>query len=578
MYARASRTVVAAMLLAGCIGRIDAPGEGSGTASGTGNGTGTGDGTDTGDGTAIGPDGQPVGGSADPTVCVPGVPETSQLPRLTRVQYDNTIQDLLGLGGEPSSMLAPDSTGSVDQRAWDGYQMAAETLAAEVMVDPQARAKVIPCAPSGDGAACARQFIEQFGVRAFRRPLTTEEIARFEALYTTRAELTPTGSFDEAIELILHTFLLSPSFLTRAEITEQPDGNYLALNGYEVASRLSYMLWGSMPDDSLFTAAADGSLATPEGIRAQAERMLSDPKARGMVTAFHEHYLHMGPGTRWTSIVRDPELYPAFKDTLVPLMTEETERFLDYTVFDQGGTFQDLILSPVAFVNAELAPVYGLDATQYGSDFQQVSLDPSTRAGVFTRAGFLASHSVYDRTSPILRGAFLQKEVLCTSIPAPPPDAESTPLPTEGTTVRERVSAQTSPTECAGCHHTYINPTGFALEAYDAIGAYQTTEAFSGAAIDSSASVHVGDDKYVDVAGPVEMMTAIAASPAAHRCYAQKWVMHAYEREINNADSCTVDNLTTKLTQGGYTVLNLIIDLTQSDSFRYRAVPAEVAP
>ncbi len=569
--------LVAALLVTSCTGKIGVPERGDGSDPGA-TGAGSSTGNTSGGGSALGPDGQPVTSVDDPTVCVPGVPQTSQVPRLTGVQYDNTIRDLVGLDVQPSSMLAPDSTGSVDQRAWDGYQTAAESLAGAIMADAAARSKVIPCTPSGDGAACALELVQQFGQRAFRRPLTDDEVARFQALYTDRAAITETGSFDEAAELIIQAFLLSPSFLTRAEIVEQPAGEYLALSAYEVANRLSYMLWGSMPDDMLFAAAAASELSSPEQIRAQAERMLSDTKAHGMVAGFHERYLNMGPGTRWASIVRDPATFPAFSDSLVPLLSEETARFLDYTVFDQGGTFQDLIMSRVAFVNSALAPLYDLDPAAYGSELTQVDLDPARRAGVFTRAGFLAARSLYDRSSPILRGAFLQKEVLCTAIAAPPPDAESTPLPTEGTTNRERVDAQTSPVECAGCHHAYINPTGFALESYDALGVWQTTEKFSGAAIDTTANVLVGGDVAVAVTGAVELMDKIAASPEAQRCYALKWVQYAYERDVNSADACTVDNMSAKLTQGGYTVLDLIIDLTQSDSFRYRAVPAEVAP
>ncbi len=516
----------------------------------------------------------------NPTVCVPGVPKTSQLPRLTRVQYDNTIRDLLGIESQPSSMLAPDTTGSVDQRAWDGYQLAAESLAAEVMANADAKAKAIPCVPDGDGADCAAQLIEQLGRRAFRRPLTSEETARFTALYTDRAEITSSGTFEEAAELIIQAFLLSPSFLMRGEVTEVPEGEYFALSNYEVASRLSYMLWSSMPDDALLEAAASPTLWTPEQILEQARRMLGDPKARTMVRAFHEHYLKMGPGTRWENITRDPEKFPDFDESLVPLLSEETDLFVEHVVFDQSGTFQDLVQSPVGFVNASLAPLYDLDPAGFGAELVPVELDATKRAGVFTRLGFLTSHALYDRSSPILRGAFLQKDVLCADIAAPPPGAESTPLPATAdlTTNRQRVDAQTSPTECAMCHHTFINPAGYPLEAYDAIGAYQTHELFSGEALDTNASVTLGESE-VDVSGPVELSNAIAAAPEAQTCYARHWVQFAYERAINNEDSCTVDDLSEKLAAGGYTVLDLISDLTQSQSFRLRALETEeVAP
>ena len=248
-----------------------------------------------------------------------------------------------------------------------------------------------------------------------------------------------------------------------------------------------------------------GKLTTAAGILTEAQRMLEDPKARTRVSEFHQQYAHMGEGTRWAEITRDPTLYPAFAPAMTPLLSEETKRFFDYIVFEKGGTFRDLLTSPVGFVNATLAPLYGLNPGQYGANLTKVDLDPATRSGVFTRAGFLASYSLYDRASPILRGAFIQKEVLCTAIPPPPPGVEGTPFPTTGATNRERVNAQTASTECAGCHHTLINPTGFALEAYDAIGALQTKEKDTGAPINTMADVLIGPNA-VSVAGPVDLM------------------------------------------------------------------------
>jgi hypothetical protein len=584
-----SRLFLAAAVLTGCTGKIQSsdPGAapsgstgatGAGASGGTGGGTPTGAGAATGAGATGGTGAAGAGATGavgGESACVPGVPGTSQLPRLTRVQFDNTIVDLVGLNDNPSAALAPDSTGSVDQRAWDGYRTAAEALAAQIMANPAAKAKAIPCTPAGDGAACAAQFIDHFGKRAFRRPLTPEETTRFNAIYADRANITATGTFDEAAQVLLHAFLLSPSFLTRAEITEKPEGQTFVLSGYEVASRLSYMLWGSMPDDALFVAAENGVLNGSAGILAEAQRMLDDPKARSMVAAFHEKYAHMGAGTRWADISRDPQIYPGFDAALVPALSEETARLFDHVTFELKGTFQDLLLTPVAFVNQGLATIYGLPGT-FGSTLTEVALDPALRPGIFTRAGFLTAYSLYNRPSAILRGAFIQKELLCTEMGAPPPGAEGTPQPTEGLqTNRERTDAQTAGADCAGCHHGIINPTGYAMEAFDAIGAYQTREKDTMATIDTAATVPVGTMD-VDVLGPSDLMKAIAASPAAQRCYAQRWVEHAFERTINANDACTVEMMASKLTAGGYTIKALIADLTQSQTFRLRAV--EVTP
>jgi hypothetical protein len=581
-------------VISGCTGTIGdpspgegGPSEGSGASLGsgsagnsaTGKGGGTGKaGNGSGNGSNVGSGGSgnaSSGGTSGTPLsnCSPGIPGTSQLPRLTGVQYDNTIRDLVGIEAQPSSLLAPDSPGSVDQRAWDGYQAAAAAVAEQVMANAAARAKVIPCAAGADEAACVTQFITSFGQRAFRRPLTTAEVTRFQKLYTDRAAITATGSFDEVAGLLLRAFLLSPSFITRGEIAEVAAGEYFALSPYEVASRLSYMLWGSMPDDQLFAAAASNALSTPAGILSEAQRMLESPQARTRIAAFHRFYAHMGPGTRWTAAIqREPKLYPLFKESMIPALSDETARLFEHITFEQKGSFQDLLTTPLAFVNAALAPIYGLDPSGYGNDLVAVTLDPATRPGIFTRAGFLTAYSLYNRPSAILRGAFIQKDLLCTEIGAPPPNAESTPQPTEGLlTNRERTDAQTQAATCAGCHHALINPTGFAMEAYDAIGAWQTTEKENDAAIDTSASVPLNDLSFVDVSGPADLMHAIAASPEGQRCYARKWVQFAYERAVNPQDACTVDDLAAKLTSGGYTILNLVADLTQSESFRLRA-------
>jgi hypothetical protein len=569
--------IVGAALLAGCTGSIGSQGQtgagnSTGAGTGAGNSTGAGNiiGTGTGNTTGVGGTGVTPTPS---TTCRVGVPATTQLPRLTRVQYDNTIKELFTIDMQASAVLAPDTRGSVDQRAWDGFKMAADTVSAAVMANATAKARYITCTPAtGDmGAACARTVVQTFGRKAFRRPLTTAEESRFVAMFTNRATLTQGGTFDQAMQLILKSFLMSPSFLTKAEISEATkEGDNFVLSGYEVATRLSYMLWQSMPDEVLLTAAGNGSLGTPAGILTQATRMLQDPKARASVGVFHTQYAHMGEGTRWADITRDPA-FTQFSAAVVPTLSAETSRLFEYITFEKGnGTFRDLLTTPVGFVNNQLAPIYGVSGT-FTSTLTQTNLDPAQRPGVFTRAGFLTAYSLYDRASPILRGAFLQKEVLCTSIPMPDNAFLSTPLGS-GNTNRERVDAQTAPAMCAACHHTLINPTGFAMENYNAIGAWQTTERDNGAAINAAADVPIGATT-VHVTGAADLMDKIASSPEAQRCYAQKWVQYAYERVPTDQDACTVNDIAMKMGQPSstYSIQNLIADLTQSQTFRYRA-------
>jgi hypothetical protein len=213
-----------------------------------------------------------------------------------------------------------------------------------------------------------------------------------------------------------------------------------------------------------------------------------------------------------------------------------------------------------------------MSASGFGTDYQLTNLDATQRAGVFTHAGFLGSYSSYNRTSPILRGAFLEKQVLCRQIPAPPPGAASTALPATADldTNRKQVAAQTASGDCGGCHTGIVNPPGFALEAYDSIGTWQTKEKSTGTAIDSTADVMIGS-KTVHVTGPVDLMTAIANSPEGQNCYAQRLVTFAYERELTNQDVCTIQTMAGKMAQPGYTIIGMLTDLTQTQSFRYRA-------
>jgi hypothetical protein len=593
---RLGSVALAMILAAGCVGRVTPGGAGNspagtgtgstagpGNASGTGNAPGAGTGNANGSGNAPGAgSGGAHGGGA--VACTPGVAITSQVPRLTNVQYERTVYDLLGVttlkaaqNAGAAGLLATDQSGGLTELAWSSYKTVADLIATQVMGDADLKKNFLKCTPTGDGKACLHDTIVQFGRRAFRRPLTTDEVARFDALVTNGASLTATGTTDEIAGMLLYMFLIHPSFLQRLEIsgTADPTGRY-PLSSHEVASRLSYMLWGSVPDDLLSAAADQNQLTTPAQILAQAQRMIASDKARSMISDFHRYYLLMGTNTRWDSANHDPTLFPVFKKTIVPSLVTETERFFDNVVFGRRGTFQDLLTSPVAFVNADLAPLYGLDASQFGADLKEVALDPMQRPGFLTRLGFLNAYSFFNRTSPILRGAFITKQILGTPIDAPPPGAEATALPPASAdlnTNRKQVDAQTAGANCQSCHHGFINPPGFVMEAYDAVGRWQTVEAATKVPLDLTVDIAM-DGQLVHVTTPAELMAKIAASPMAQRRYAEKWVSYAFEREGDPLDCGTVNDLATKMTAGGYTVLNLITDLTQTPQFRGRAVGA----
>lgn len=591
--------LLAALLSAGCSGSVGdtnsmnpatgGPGSGGqGAVSGSGSGSdtasttaGPGNSSGSGNTTAGSTTGGGGGGAGEVIVCSPGIPGTSQIPRLKNIEYNRTVRDLLGVtglaasnGAAPSSLLATDQSGNLSDLGWSSYQTVAGMIAAQVMADPALKANFLSCDPAEAG--CIDATITSFGRRAFRRPLTETEAALFQALND--PTLTANGTPEEVAELVLYGFLVSPVFLSHSEmnLTPAPNGGY-QLSNHEIASRLSYMLWQSMPDSELDRAADAGELSTKEQILAQAKRMLGDPRARDMVTEFHRSYLHLAVNSRWDTYVKDPTRFPNFSESLRGPLSQEVERFFDETTFS-NGTFQDLMLSTRGYVNADTAPLYSLPATGLGSELTPVDLPG--RPGFLTRVGWLAAFAEAGQTSPIIRGAFILKDVMGFDPGAPPPGASQTPLPEateELNTIRKRVDDMTKGAVCANCHHEYINPPGFVMEAYDSMGAPQTVEASSGEPIDTAVELRI-DGELVPLSQPAELMALIAASPGAQRHYAQKWVQYAFDRVPNPQDACTVDQLVANIAPGGFPILDLIADLTLAESFTVRAIDTGVAP
>jgi hypothetical protein len=301
--------------------------------------------------------------------------------------------------------------------------------------------------------------------------------------------------------------------------------------------------------------------------------MLQDPKAREMVESFHRSYLLMRAEGRWDTAKRDATLFPNFKQEMVPALSGETLKIFDKVAFTPGSSFSDLFTTNVAFVNKDTAPLYGKNPADFGTDLSETTLD-ANRPGFLTRLGFLINFSSYTRTNPIYRGAFITKQILGIQLDPPPQGATDTPLP-EGAdldTNRKQVEAQTSAPNCKGCHGSYVNPPGFVMEAFDAVGVWRTAET-NGVALDTTGDVTIEDGQDpVHITTPAELMAKIATSPGAMRMYAGRWVAYAYGREGNAADACVTDKVVTNMLNGAYPILNIISDLTQADSFRVRAV------
>jgi len=587
--------------LVGCTGSVGGgsspgaggSGTGTGNSSGTGNSTGTGSGNSTGTGTGNST-GTGTGGSSTGTAgntgtggtgpacvgvctCTPGIPPTSQVPRMTRAQYDTVVNDLLGLttlaaptNGPPSSLLGEDSNGPLTDIMWNGYLSAAEKIAGAVMANATMKAKYISCDPTAAGTTvttCLTNTIKAFGRKAFRRPLTDTEVTSFMRFNS----LTPTHTGNDVAEAILYAFLASPSFIALPELGQTMDATTgaLQLSSYEVATRLSFLIWNSVPDDMLSTAADSNQLTTATQIRTQAARMLGSPKAAAIATTFHRNYANIANGTHWTNNTTHSignYTSASYNDA----MAELDSFFADLVV--SGGTFNDLFNSPNGFVTKNTASIYGVTST--ATTPTKTALDATKRPGFLSRVGFLSTFAHDTTSSPILRGAFITQQVL--AIPVGDPDPSfigMTPPAMNYTTYRQAMETLTMNAPCNSCHTYKVNPPGFVMERYSAVGAWQDTDPLGGA-INSTADVVFSTVPAVKktITSPAELMAEIAKAPNAQRNYAEKFVSFASNRSPNQNDTCTVNTLTTNMATPTYSVASMMADYTQADSFRLRTL------
>jgi hypothetical protein len=554
-------------------------GSSNGTGTGSSNGTGTGGSSN---GTGTGGSGDVDAGTSSSSVgqsniiaCVNGIAPTTQIPRMTDAQYDNVINDLVGVTAltsnsnlPPSSMLSPDSAGSLDAIGWNGYLTAAQAIAAQVMGNTTSKAKFMSCDPTTNTTSCLTTTVQTFGRKVFRRPLTTTEVTSFMRLNS----LTPAGTPAQVAQAILAAFLASPSFIMLPEVNQTASGSGFQLNNYELATRLSFLFLNSTPDDTLATAANATTLMTKAQILAQAKRLLQSPKAASMSTAFAQYYLAIQNGSHWlNNTSHDATKYPAFTaSSYAPAMAEINSFFQNVTL--NGGTFKDLFLSNVGYVTKDTAALYGLTGTTYTSTPTQVTLDATKRPGFLTRVGFLSTFAHSDVTSPILRGAFITGRVF--GINPGQPDAKFLlAMPPVGnyTTERDAIAAMVANQPCLGCHGTYINPPGFVLEHYNAVGTWQDTDPLGGT-INGTADVYFSSTDTKTISSPSDLMTEISTLPNAQYTFAQEWVAFATNRNANGNDACTVNTLSTNLAQSSYTVASMMADYTQADSFSLRTV------
>lgn len=498
---------------------------------------------------------------------------------MSNAEYRNTVSDLLGkatfadIAKQVSEKFVSETESlgfrnnasflQVNSVVATQYMDAAETIAAAVRTDPS----VLPCTPqAGSEKACATQFIREFGKKAYRRPLLDEEVARYEKVYDDARKSYP---FAAGIEWITFSMLQSPHFLNRVEFggTPMTGATFARPTGYEMASRLSYLLWQSMPDAELFRAADANELGTDAEVLAQAKRMLADPKAH-RVYQFFDEWLDTD---RLPQVARDEQVFPTFNDTLPTLQAEETKQFIEAVLWKGGAGFKELMTAPYSYVNGALAQHYGVSGVT-GTAFARV--DMPGRAGLITMGGPLSVHDKATRTSIVLRGLKIRTDFLCQTIGAPPADVV-TDLPdiTPGLNQRDRLQQHRQVALCASCHDK-MDPIGIVLDNFDALGRSRTQDE-GGNPINTSSELTHTLDANGPVADAVQLAQRLADSREVRECFATQTFRFFYGRGEKQADDCSLKQLFTAFEKSSYSVQDLLVALTQTDAFLYR--PTTVA-
>lgn len=476
--------------------------------------------------------------------------------RMTRFEYNNTVRDLLGDTTLPARDFGEEEeTNGFNNNAQslvttsalaDKYLRAAEGIAERATVDLGA---LSDCDLSQ--AACADAFVAKFLQQAFRRPATDTELAAFAELYQTGLAESPRI----AVSLVITAALQSPAFLYRLEFAGHvPATTRIGkLDGFELASRLSYLLWGSLPDAELLEVAAQGRLVTKADVEREARRMLNDPRARDVVAEFHRQWLDY---ERVLNVGKDQQLFAGWSGDLANAMVEETRAYIDGVVFDGQGTLDALLTAPSVPAQELLVSYYG--ATE--------------RRGLLTQGSLLSYNAHSNQTSPVHRGQLVRKEFLCDVVPPPPADvAIVVPEPDPNSTTRERLAMHAADPSCAGCHEL-MDPIGLGFERYDGAGRFRTDEA--GSPVDASGEL-TGTDVDGAFDGVDELSGKLAASEKVSRCYVRQWFRFGYGREASVEDKSTLDALGRSFAASGENIQELLVALTQTDAFMARSLKAQ---
>jgi hypothetical protein len=558
--------LVAALCVAGCTtGEIGGSGPlaGQPAAQGGAAATAAGGAASGGDSAVVTPD------------CNVDTPSPRILRQLTLSEYTKTVTALLGIQNPDVSAIPPDRTlrgfttnvtvSFVTPAHMDAYMSVGTALASRAV--KEAFSTLVSC--STQDTACASTFLDHFGTRAFRRPLSADEKARYSKLFD---PVLTGGDFKTGIELSLRSFLVSPFFLFRTELgSDTGQGNFV-LTPYEIASALSYTFWGTLPDDALFAAAASGALSQKSEIEAQARRLLADPRGRDNVANFFYEWLE---GPRAYIADKDatafPKLYTpaAGVDAIRDAMRAEQDAFVTNVVFDSSKKFSELFTANYTFANDRLATFYGLPAPGSTEQPKKLTLPAdSARGGLLTLGMFLFGHARTTQSSPTQRGHMIRANILCQDIPPPPPDVDATVQPgTPGKTARQQILALTANGICPACHKLQ-DPIGFGLEGFDGIGDPRTVD--NGEPVDTSGQINgmsSPSDPPIPFNGSKELSSIIAQSEQARQCLVTNYYRYARGFDAKGTDICAVNQLSQALIKDDLDLGELFVRLALQDSF-----------
>jgi len=497
----------------------------------------------------------------------------SKLRVLTQTEYKNAVSDLLGTISAP--LVLPDDTRvggfasiggaevSLNSSSVDLYETAARAAAAEVFADNTRWQKLVGCQPKTDlSDACVVTFLQTFGKRAFRRNLADAEVQQWLQVGKDVAQLATSAA--KGLEAVTSGLLQSPNFLYRVEINKLDDvSKRLKYDGPSMATRLAFALTGHLPTDAMLAAGAGGQLDTADGVKKVVTPLMSDPKVIERLTGFFSEF---SQADLVQVVQKSPDLFPTFNANLRNSMQQATQLFIKNIVLAPNADVRLFYDSDQTFVDAALAPIYGV--TPPASGFMQIKLAKDAgRAGILGQAGIVAGHSQPDHTSPTRRGVFIAGTFLCQTT-KPPPDGVKTTLVDDPTlNARQKLVVHRNQASCAGCHSIF-DPPGIALEHLDSIGKYRATE--NGLTIDAT-----GELDGVAYNGAAELGAAMRQNEGALAC-----MMNNFYRDANGVadpsdDDLQIEGLVKTLDTKNYVWRDLVAEFVASDAFR--SAPAAVS-